>query len=166
MTDGAPTVASDPAAPLFHRFRSNIGDHVLIVPYSCVFDIPSDAGDFTSLHLEAALLGTPAVGEAPLEAIGEPNPQSISLNVSSSCNLTCGYCYAARGNFGGAQAAPMEWAMARAAIDRLVTEADPSAPTTIGFLGGEPFVNRRLIHRVVEYAASLEHGSGSTLGFQ
>ena len=55
MTDRAPAVAADPAAPLFFRFRSNIGDHVLIVPYSCVFDIPSDAGDFISLHLEAAL---------------------------------------------------------------------------------------------------------------
>ena len=60
----------------------------------------------------------------------------------------------------------MEWATARAAIDRLVTEAEPSAPITIGFLGGEPFVNRRLIHQVVEYAASLEHGSGSTFGFR
>jgi uncharacterized protein len=155
LTDRAPAVAADPAAPLFFRFRSNIGDHVLIVPYSRVFDISPDAGDFTSLDLEAEVLDTPAVGEASLEAIAEPNPQSISLNISSSCNLTCGYCYAARGNFGGAQPAPMEWATAQAAIDRLVTEAEPSAPITIGFLGGEPFVNRRLLHRAVEYAASL-----------
>jgi uncharacterized protein len=48
----------------------------------------------------------------------------------------------------------MEWPTAQAAIDRLLSVADASAPITIGFLGGEPFVNRRLIHRVVAYAAS------------
>lgn len=154
MTSRPPAVAVDPAAPLFYRFRSGAGEHVLVVPYSRVFDIASDDGDFTWLGIEAALLAEPAAGEVPLNAISEPAPQSISLNVSSSCNLTCGYCYAARGNFGGAQPAPMEWAIAQAAIDRLVAEADPGAPITIGFLGGEPFVNRWLIHRAVDYAAS------------
>lgn len=154
MTSRPPAVAVDPAAPLFYRFRSGAGEHVLVVPYSRVFDIASDDGDFTWLGIEAALLAEPAAGEVPLDAISEPAPQSISLNVSSSCNLTCGYCYAARGNFGGAQPAPMEWAIAQAAIDRLVAEADPGAPITIGFLGGEPFVNRWLIHRAVDYAAS------------
>lgn len=153
MSGNTPTIAADAAAPLFHRFRSGVGEHVLVVPYSRIFDIASD-DDFTWLDIEAAPLAEPAFGEASLDAISEPAPQSISLNVSSSCNLTCGYCYAARGNFGGAQPAPMEWMTARAAIDRLVAGADPRAPVTIGFLGGEPFVNRRLIHRAVAYAAS------------
>jgi uncharacterized protein len=154
MIGRPPSVTGDTAAPLFYRFRSGIGEHVLVVPYSRVFDVVSDEDDFTWLDLEAVQLAEPAVGEASLDAIAEPAPQSISLNVSSSCNLTCGYCYAARGSFGGAQPTPMEWATARAAIDRLIAEADPGAPITIGFLGGEPFVNRRLIHRAVAYAAS------------
>src|ERR1700721_1012288 len=37
------TIAPDPAAPMFHRFRSDGGEHVLIVPYSRVFDLPFDA---------------------------------------------------------------------------------------------------------------------------
>jgi uncharacterized protein len=151
MSDAPPVIAGDAAAPLLHRFRSGAGEHLLVVPYSRIFDIASD--DFPEL-LEAALLALPTGGEVPLDAIAEPAPQSISLNVSSSCNLTCGYCYAARGSFGGAQPAPMEWSTAKAAIDRLLANADPSAPITIGFLGGEPFVNRRLIHRVVAYAAA------------
>jgi uncharacterized protein len=157
MTDTLPVIAADAAAPLVHRFRSGAGEHVLVVPYSRIFDIAGDGGaegDFTELDLEAALLAEPTGGEVRLDAIAEPAPQSISLNVSSSCNLTCGYCYAARGSFGGAQPAPMEWSTAQAAIDRLLADADPSAPITIGFLGGEPFVNRRLIHRAVAYAAS------------
>ena len=162
MTDALPVIAADAAAPLLHRFRSGAGEHVLVVPYSRIFDIACDdgagdggtAGDFPELDLAAALLAEPTGEEVPLDAIAEPAPQSISLNVSSSCNLTCGYCYAARGSFGGAQPAPMEWPTAQAAIDRLLADADPSAPITIGFLGGEPFVNRRLIHRTVAYAAS------------
>jgi uncharacterized protein len=154
MTGMPRVLAANPAAPLVHRFRSNIGEHVLVVPYSRIFDVAGDE-DFAGLDEATAFLAEPADGEAPLDAIAEPAPQSISLNVSSSCNLTCGYCYAARGNFGGAQAAPMDWLTARAAIDRLVDDADPGAPITVGFLGGEPFVNRRLIHRAVAYAASL-----------
>src|SRR5262249_34197646 len=80
--------------------------------------------------------------------------QSISLNVSASCNLACSYCYAARGSFAGAQPDPMPWEVARAAVERLFSAADPSSPLTIGFLGGEPLINRHLIHRVVHYAAA------------
>jgi uncharacterized protein len=154
MTGMPPTLAADPAAPLFHRFRSGAGEHVLVIPYSRIFDIAGE-GDPAGLDFEAALRAEPADGEMPLDRIAGPAPQAISLNVSSSCNLTCGYCYAARGNFGGVQAAPMDWSTARAAIDRLVEDADPGAPITVGFLGGEPFVNRRLVHRAVDYAASL-----------
>jgi uncharacterized protein len=142
----------DSAAPVLHHFRSAVGEHVLVVPHTRIFDVEGD-GDAAADRLAAT---TQAVfGEAPLEAIAEPAPQSISLNVSSSCNLTCGYCYAARGAFGGKQAAPMDWRTAQDAVDRLVAVADPSCPITIGFLGGEPFVNRRLVHHIVDYAGEL-----------
>src|SRR5206468_1051621 len=59
----------------------------------------------------------------------------------------------ARGSFQGAQPNPMPWEVAKGAIDRLLLEASSQSPITIGFLGGEPFVNRSLIHRVVEYAS-------------
>ncbi|HMH53608.1 MAG TPA: radical SAM protein [Candidatus Acidoferrum sp.] len=159
-----------PAAPAFHRFRSPAGEHVLIVRHSRIFDLPPEAAavfDSPSPQAEglAEALGRSTEGEAPLEAVAMPEPQSLSLNVSASCNLSCSYCYAGRGGFGGLQPEPMSWAVARAAIDRLLAVADPSAPITVGFLGGEPFVNRSLIHQAVQYAADAARSRGLDVRF-
>jgi uncharacterized protein len=160
----------DPAAPLFKRFGSDRGEHLLVVPHSRIYDLPADlagrfdAGDPEAVHLAEALAQT-AAGEDPLEEIPEPEPQSISLNVSSACNLACTYCYADRGAFHGAQSATMDFATARAAIDRLFASAEVTRPVTVGFLGGEPFVNRALIHDTVEYAAYAGRAHGLDVRF-
>lgn len=151
------TVASPAEAPVFKRFGSPSGEHLLIVPFSRIFDLPADvaarfdAGETDLIHLADALAAT-GEGEESLDLVPEVSPQSLSLNVSSACNLACTYCYADRGAFSGAQARPMNGDIARAAVDRLFAVADPARPVTIGFLGGEPFVNRALIHDVVAYA--------------
>jgi uncharacterized protein len=146
----------EPTAPTFHRFHSAAGEHLLIVPHSRIFDLPRGAartfdraGPQRDALIEALTL--PAAGEVALSDIVAPEPQCISLNVSSSCNLSCSYCYAARGGFEGAQAATMSWPVAKAAIDALLARADPAAPVTVGFLGGEPFANRALLHECVDY---------------
>jgi uncharacterized protein len=160
------TIAGEPAAPMFHRFRSDGGEHLLIIPYSRLFDLSPelarilDGGGAASDDLVGALAG-PATGEDSLDDVVAPQPQSISLNVSSSCNLSCSYCYAARGGFEGAQNEPMNWETARAAIDALLARADAAAPITVGFLGGEPFVNRALLHACVQYAQ--EQGARNAL---
>jgi uncharacterized protein len=148
-------------------FQSRRGHHVLIVPHSRIFDVVAADGDDVGdggdaapglPELDAALFDA-AVGEEPLSTIPEPAPQSISLNVSNRCNLGCGYCYAAQGGFQGAQPSPMDQDTARRAIDRLVAVADASRPITIGFLGGEPFANRALIHWIVGYGDDLARRS-------
>jgi uncharacterized protein len=82
-------------------------------------------------------------------------PVSLSLNVAQACNLSCSYCYADRGRFGGA-AQMMEPEVAIAAIERLLAGA-AGRRVTIGFIGGEPFLNRSLIYQCVDYA--MERGS-------
>ena len=164
------TLPAAPAAPAFHRFPSRAGEHVLIVRHSRIFDLPVeaaamfDSGSPESLSL-AEVLGYTTDSEVTLDAVPMPAPQSLSLNVSSSCNLSCSYCYAGRGAFGGLQPEPMSWTVARAAIDRLLAGADPTAPITVGFLGGEPFVNRSLIHQAVPYAADAARRRGLDVRF-
>ena len=135
----AATVPAPPNAPDVHRFRSRLGEHVLLVPFSAIYDVTDPTDDPDPL-IRAALLDGP-VTEPPLDHIAEPAPQSISLNVSNRCNLSCVYCYASGGNFQGAQDRSMTSEVARTAIDRLLTDASRDAPVTIGFLGGEPFAN-------------------------
>jgi uncharacterized protein len=158
MIEPLSVIPGDPSAPILKMFRSALGDHLLVVPHSRIFDLTRD------LAFDGGLRGLPpsllealaqaANGEVPVDNVVAPAPQSISLNVSSSCNLSCSYCYAARGSFHGAQPALMQWEVARAAINKLLCEADHAAPVTVGFLGGEPFVNRRLVYRAVEHAAA------------
>jgi uncharacterized protein len=144
------------SAPLHKIFTSSLGRHLLVVRHSSIFDVPDALAekfaDGEAVELLDALSLTVA-GEDSLDIVPEPSPQSISLNVSSSCNLSCTYCYADQGSFRGAQPSPMHRDVARAAVDRLCAGADPTAPITIGFLGGEPFVNRKLMHEVVAYAS-------------
>ena len=156
MTDWPARTTLPEGASNARLFKSAAGYHLLVVPFSRIYDVALGGGDVAAFDAEgaAASLLDRGPGDVDLDVVPEPSPQSISLNVSSSCNLTCGYCYAARGNFGGAQVAPMTWETARAAIDRLIAGADASAVITIGFLGGEPFVNRNLIHRAVAYGAA------------
>lgn len=133
------------------RFASGAGEHLFISAYSRLFDVV--AGDEPDAA-DIAALGLPAPDDIALDDIARPSPQAISLNVSAGCNLACGYCYAGRGEFGGRQPSGMDWPVARSAVDRLLAGADPAHPITVGFLGGEPFVNASLIHRVTGYAAA------------
>ena len=177
MIEPLSVIEGDPSAQLLKVIRSAVGEHLLIVPHSRIFDLPANAigdslpdsdrgGDREALpRFLAAALGNTAYGEVPLDHVVAPAPQSISLNVSSSCNLSCSYCYAAQGSFEGAQPSPMSWEVAQAAIDKLLCDADPGAPITIGFLGGEPFVNRRLIHRTVHYARAAAQMRGLDVRF-
>jgi uncharacterized protein len=169
MMESLSVIQGDPSAPMFKIFRSALGEHLLVVPHSRIFDLTGDLrfeGDVAEVPpgLLAALADA-ANGEVPVDNVVVPSPQSISLNVSSSCNLSCSYCYAARGSFHGAQPELMQWEVAQAAIDQVLREADHAAPITVGFLGGEPFVNRRLVHRAVEYASAEGRKRGLDVRF-
>ena len=75
-----------------------------------MFDLPSpvtgswDADPIEAQRL-AAMLAETSLGERALDLLVLPPAQSLSLNVVSSCNLSCDCCYADRGGFGPPPAA-------------------------------------------------------------
>ncbi len=152
-----------PAPPAWRSFRSRLGSHVLVLRGSQILDV--DERMLASLD-EAALAPYLDLGERlGLSAVPSVAPQNLSLNVTSACNLACDYCYAGRGSFGGAQAGAMSAAVAERAIDTLLAGCERRAMATIGFLGGEPFLHRRLVHHAVGYASRRAAEVGQPVGF-
>jgi uncharacterized protein len=90
-------------------------------------------------------------------------PNAISLNIAQSCNLSCSYCYADEGRFGG-RASMMSAGIAHTAIDRLFDDAC-GRRVTVGFIGGEPFLNREVLHSSVEHALLRARETGCRVGF-
>jgi uncharacterized protein len=93
-------------------------------------------------------------------AKSEPLPESfplqtIVLNVTNQCNLSCQYCY----EFGEDKVATpegkpkfMAWETAKSSVDYLFLESQGRKSVHITFFGGETLMNFPLLKQVVEYA--------------
>jgi uncharacterized protein len=118
-----------------------------------------DAGLVAALDLEHE--ETRRIDGTPL---APPPLGSVSLNVAQACNMTCGYCYADAGQFGG-RSRLMSREVAEAVIERLIAESTPGAALTLGFMGGEPLLNRPLVHHATRYGAALAARTGRSMRF-
>lgn len=81
---------------------------------------------------------------------------SITLEITESCNLRCHYCiYNSHSEEMRAHGmGRMNLETATAAIDLLYANSKTSDPVSIGFYGGEPLLAFDLIHEIVRYAES------------
>jgi len=161
------TAAAGAAAPWFHAVPGR-RPLVLVVAGSRVYEL--------SPELHARLMAGDPAGNDELRSLvsnvdrvfAEPaaglvEPASLSLNLAQACNLSCAYCYADEGRFGG-QARLMPLEVALEAIDRLIAGSD-GRRVTIGFIGGEPFLNREVLHRCVDHARAVGRRLGIPVGF-
>ncbi|MET4315694.1 radical SAM protein [Bradyrhizobium sp. RT4b] len=151
------------AEPPWFHLLPGAEPSVFLINGSMLFDVDSDLLDGLRraepeaiAELEAAAVSQPPrpIELAPVTA--------LSLNVAQSCNLACSYCYADEGRF-GTRPRMMDSAVAFAAVDRLVAQARERA--TVGFIGGEPFLNRSLIHQTVAHAKVVAERSAISVGF-
>lgn len=92
-----------------------------------------------------------------------PEPAALSLNIAQSCNLACAYCYADEGRFGG-ESQMMSFETAQGAIRQHIARASQSQ-VSVGFIGGEPVLNRDVLHRATRYAAELAASRGTRITF-
>lgn len=166
--------------PRFHRFDTGFGSHLFVADGSLVYDVATDdavaldailsgAGTGDDRRRVSELLALLAGTATPHQFIGPhaaapPPLRSLSLNVAQACNMSCGYCYADEGAFGGTTRV-MSPAIAREAVDRLLLECEPDADVVVGFMGGEPLLNRAVVHDVTRYAASAGARQGYPVRF-
>ena len=78
---------------------------------------------------------------------GAVSVESLDLVLTSSCNLSCSYCYQT-----ARSGSTMEWETLRAALDLLLRSEKPER--SLSFYGGEPLLALPLIKRAIRYIAS------------
>lgn len=164
------TVRADPGAPTeppWYHVIDNDPHLAFIVDSSALFEVSDDfaarlsSGDAAA---EGELAQYRRRREPPVSLESLPHPRAISLNVAQSCNLTCTYCYADEGRFGGASRR-MSQAVARRAVDELIDNGSPGDSLLVGFIGGEPLLNRPVVHDCVAYATARASSASVTVGF-
>jgi uncharacterized protein len=86
--------------------------------------------------------------EAPPSGLGR-----LTLCVAATCSLSCRYCYAAAGTYGGGQ---QGWMDERIALEAVLWAARSHGSVGhLHFFGGEPTLNPRVIDLVCEFSRRL-----------
>lgn len=151
----------------FHLIENQIGKQLFVVNGSRLYDVPSNNFDSNLSYKEFIdsvqneVSSKNYIGHTPLTP---PKLSSLSLNVAQGCNLSCSYCYADEGKF-QKHSRLMNISVSRRSIDRLFEESEPDSTVVIGFMGGEPLLNRKLIKDSVEYSNQIAEKKGQKVKF-
>ncbi len=82
--------------------------------------------------------------------------KAICLHVAHGCNLNCEYCFAGKGEYGGADKGLMSLETGKRALDFLVTNSGTRRNLEVDFFGGEPLLNWEVCKELVRYGRTLE----------
>lgn len=90
----------------------------------------------------------------------------IVLQVTRGCNMRCRYCgYASDSGFDRNHGSEkMDWVTAKKAIDFLREHSELQDHVEVGFYGGEPFLNFKLIKEAVLYSEKVFAGKKLSFG--
>src|SRR4051812_36142615 len=165
---------SQPRATQLHLLDRGTVPRLLVVNGSRLYDLPEQVA---ATLREAMSQDDPAAIDRALTALGLDAPAAIddrpltsppihalSLAVAQKCNLGCTYCYAQGGTFGG-PAASMSLETAYRAVELLVEGCPEGGSANLAFMGGEPLVNRSVLRRATEFAASRAAERGIELRY-
>ncbi len=82
--------------------------------------------------------------------------KAICLHVAHGCNLNCEYCFAGKGEYGGADKGLMSLETGKKALDFLVENSSTRRNLEVDFFGGEPLLNWEVCKELVKYGRELE----------
>jgi uncharacterized protein len=113
--------------------------------------------------LEVRLLGDDLPPPLDVEYEDELDFKGITLFVTQDCNLRCRYCLTSHD--GNITKKYMSCETALQAVDLLFLEAGDRDKLSIGFFGGEPFLNFDVIRSTVEYADQKAADLNKTISY-
>ncbi len=102
------------------------------------------------IALELVSDGSPLTPETGVRRVERTALNTVVLNVTTGCNLSCTYCYKedlAKPSAGRRMGADT----AEASVEMLLRESPDEPRYTVAFFGGEPLSNRPLIEHMVGY---------------
>lgn len=99
--------------------------------------------------IDEGLLFTPEV-LLPVRNEVKPVVKALCLHVAHDCNLSCTYCFASDGHFGGERMLMGE-EVGKKAIDFLMESSSFRRHVEVDFFGGEPLLNMDVVKKVVAY---------------
>lgn len=141
----------------------------LLESHDCtdLMDLPMSETDFSgalieimeAIQKESILSAVPITtmkSEAVdmLDEILQHGIRNVTLEITEKCNLRCKYCiyHPDHPEFREFGHCDMTWEVAQKAIDFFIKHSKKDKSRYIGFYGGEPLLNYKLIKKVVEYA--------------
>ena len=165
---------SAPLSAQAHLIDSGDGLHLLVPNGSRLYEVDAAtyaqldrmrrSGDEGQLRELLQRLGLDAPRYVDDAAPEEPPVRALSLAVAQKCNLGCTYCYAQGGSFGG-PATSMELRTALASVDLLFGDVAAGERVNLSFLGGEPLMNRPVIHAATDRARAIAADRGVDVTF-
>ncbi|MFZ5595923.1 MAG: thioether cross-link-forming SCIFF peptide maturase [Bacillota bacterium] len=90
--------------------------------------------------------------------------KSLCLHLAHECNLSCSYCFAGQGKFGGSPGI-MAAGVGRRALEFLVDSSGGRKHLEVDFFGGEPLLNFDVLRMLVEYGRQLAGERGKEIKF-
>jgi len=155
-------VVDELACDVLHAYERGQGDHETVQKMLCE-RYADEAIQDTLREIETLQANGYLVNNDSLPAGIQVKPadadqlesSGMTLMVAHTCNLRCAYCYTHAGSF-SAYPSLMNSDTARQAIDFLVKRSGGGKTCKVGFFGGEPMLNLKLIREVVAYSDTLK----------
>ena len=167
---GAIFQLDDAAAKVIGLVSEGFGDRDRLMEQLTVHDFTAaDASELVEELFRARVLTAGDTLREPLEDPPADFPlQSLVMNLTNQCNLSCAYCY----EFGADKVATpegkpkfMDFETAKAAVEFLFSQAGGRQALHITFFGGETLMNFPLLKQVVTYAGERAAAEGRRVDF-
>ena len=129
----------------------------------------TDAGELIAEMFHSnVILADDSVPEKPVGLPDDFPIQTLVMNLTNQCNLSCQYCY----EFGADKLATpegkpkfMDLETAKASVDFLLAQSTGRRSVHITFFGGETLMNFPLLKQVVAYAVERAKEQGRNIDF-
>jgi uncharacterized protein len=175
----------------FHRFEAGGSDFLYLVPAGAIFELDEPSGALLNRLSSGEVPHEQLISEFDEELVEEmfnsqaivtrdyvPEPvqdppadfplQTLVMNLTNQCNLSCTYCY----EFGEDKVATpegkekfMDFETAKTSVKMLLDQSAGRQAVHITFFGGETLMNFPLLKNVVAYANEQAAAQGRTIDF-